>query len=172
MVTLNKPIDGFVNLTPLFIQTYLAPNVSLLSTATGSEKPIKFSVAKEQFACPINPFNLNELTIGKGMLDLGKILFKNEGELSSILSFVHKISEPNFTLWFTPMSMSLNRGILTLKRLDLLVANSYPLSTWGTANLNKQDADLILGLSAQSLQYAFGIQGLDDQYVLQVPTPF
>ena len=103
------------------------------------------------------------------MLDLGKIRFRNEGELSSVLSFIHSITDPYFTIWFTPLYFNLEKDILTLKRFDLLVANSYTLSSWGNLDLNKQQADFVLGLSAQSLQYAFGIQGLDDQYVLQIP---
>lgn len=169
ILTLNKPLEGSVTLTPLFTQTFLAPSVPLLSSAIGSENPIKFSISPDQFSCPLFPFQLDQVKIGKGLLDLGKIRFRNEGELSSVLNFIHSISDSTFTIWFTPLYFNLEKGILTLKRLDLLVANSYTLASWGSLNLNKQTADLVLGLSAQSLQYAFAVQGLDDQYILQIP---
>lgn len=169
LLTLNKPLEGEVTLTPLFTQTFLVPHAPLLGTAVGSEKPIKFSLATDQFSCPLLPFKLEQVKIGKGMLDLGKIKFKNEGELSSALSFIHSIAEPYFTIWFTPLYFNLDKGILNLKRVDLLVANSYTLASWGNLNLVNQQADLVLGLSGQSLLYAFGVQGLDDDYLLQVP---
>lgn len=169
IVTLNRPLEGSVKLTPLFTQTFLKPNVPLLGTAVDSENAIKFSLSPDQFSCPLSPFQLNKVKIGKGMLNLGKIRFRNEGELSSVLSFVHAISEPYYTIWFTPLFFNLDQGILSLKRLDLLVANSYTLASWGSLDLNKQQADLILGLSAQSLEYAFGIKDLDEQYLLQIP---
>ena len=169
IITLNKPLEGSVNLTPFITQTFLAPSVPLLSSAIGSENPVKFSISPNQFSCPLFPFQPDQIKVGKGMLDLGKIRFRNEGELSSVLNFIHSISDSTFTIWFTPLYFNLEKNILTLKRLDLLVANSYTLASWGSLNLNKQSADLVLGLSAQSLQYAFGIQGLDDQYILQIP---
>lgn len=168
-ITLNHPLEGSVNLTPLFTQTFLTPNAPLLSTAMGAEKPVTFSLSPDQFSCPLFPFQMDRVKIGKGMLNLGKIRFRNEGELSSVLSFIHSISDPYFTIWFTPLYFSLDKGILTLKRLDLLVANSYTLASWGSLNLDNQQADLILGLSAQSLNFAFGIQGLDEHYLLQIP---
>lgn len=167
--TLNKPLEGSVKLTPLFTKTFLAPTVPLLSSAIGSEKPIRFSVDPDQFSCPLHPFRLDQVKIGKGILDLGKIQFKNEGDLSSVLSFIHSINDSVFSIWFTPLYFKLDKGILALKRLDMLVANSYMLATWGSLDLNKSQVDLVLGLSAQSLQYAFGIQGLDSDYMLQIP---
>lgn len=168
-LTLNKPLEGTLNPTPLFVQTYLAPSVPLLSSAVGSEKPIKFAISPDRFSCPLFPFQLDQVKIGNGMLDLGKIKFKNQGEISSVLSFIHTISDPYFTIWFTPQNFILDKGVLTLKRLDMLVASSYTLASWGSLSLTQQKGDLILGLSGKSLEYAFGIQGLGENYMLQIP---
>lgn len=169
VLTLNKPLEGSLNPTPLFVQTYLAPYVPLLSSALGSEKAIKFSLSPDKFYFPLFPFQLVQVNIGSGMIDLGKINFRNQGELSSVLSFIHTVSDPTFTIWFTPINFNLSKGILNLKRLDMLVANSYTVATWGSLNLNLQQADLILGLSGKSLEYAFGVQGLGEKYMLQIP---
>lgn len=169
ILTLNRPLEGAVKMTPLFTQTFLAKNVPILGTAVGAENPIRFKIDHSQFACPLFPFQLDQAKIGKGTLDLGKVQFRNEGELSSFLNLIRSISDPYFTIWFTPLYFQLDQGVLTLKRLDLLVANMYSLASWGTVDLNQHKANLVIGLSAQSLRYAFGIQGLDEQYLLQIP---
>lgn len=166
---LNRPLEGSVKMTPLLSQTFLAKNVPILSTAIGSEKPIRFKIDHSEFSCPLVPFKLDEVKIGQGILDLGKVNFRNEGELNSFLSLIHSISEPFLTIWFTPLYFQLDHGILSLKRLDMLIANTTPLASWGKIDLKNHEADLIIGLSAYSLYHAFGIQGLDEQYLLQVP---
>lgn len=169
ILTLNKPIEGAVEMTPLFSQTFLAPNVPLLSTAIGAENPITFTIEPSQFSCPLIPFQFERMRIGKGNLNLGKIRFRNEGELNAILNLIRPLSDQSLTIWFTPLYFELNRGIFSLKRMDMLVAHSYTLANHGTINLKTHQADFILGIPGQTLQYAFGIQGLDENYILQIP---
>lgn len=169
ILTLNSPLTSSVQMTPLFTQTFFAANAPLLSSAIGSEQPIRLEIDPTRFSCSLFPFQLERVNIDKGTLSLGKIRFRNEGELRSILNMIRPIPEQQFTIWFTPLYFQLHQGKLTLKRLDMLVANAYTLASWGTLNLLNQKADLTLGISAQSLQYAFGIQGLDEDYLLQIP---
>lgn len=169
ILTLNKPLEASVKMTPLFTQIFLAQNVPLLSTAIGAENPITFAIEPSQFACPLVPFQIERIKIGKGTLDLGKLHFRNEGELGSTLNLIRPLSGPELTIWFTPIYIELDRGILSLKRFDMLVAHAYTLANWGSINLINHQAHFVLGLSAQTLQHAFGIQGLDEKYILQVP---
>lgn len=169
VLTLTHPLEGVVKVTPLFTQTFLAKNVSLLSHVIGAENPITFTIEPSQFSCPLIPFQLEQMRIGKGSLNLGKLRFSNEGELSSLLNLIYPISKPYLTIWFTPIYFELDRGILSLRRFDMLVAQAYTLANWGTVNLSTHQADFVLGLSAQALHYAFGIQGLDKNYILPVP---
>ncbi len=169
ILTLTSPLKSSVQMTPLLTQTFFAAHAPLLSSAMGSEQPIQLTIDPAHFSCPLFPFQLDQVNIEKGTLDLGKIRFRNEGELRSILNIIHPISEQQFTIWFTPLYFQLQQGKLTLKRLDMLVAHAYTLASWGMLNLLNQKADLTLGITAQSLQYAFGIQGLDENYLLQIP---
>lgn len=169
ILKLNQPLKGSLKMTPLFSQAFLAKNIPLLSSAIGADNPITFTIEPSQFSCPLVPFKLEEVKIDKGTLDLGKIRFRNDGELNSFLGLIHTISDPYLTIWFTPLYFQLDQGILDLKRVDLLIANTYTLASWGKINLTQHIADLIVGLSAQSLQYAFGIQGIDEHYLLQIP---
>lgn len=167
--TLNKPLESFVTLTPAFTQTFLVPYIPLLSSTIGSENPIKLTIDPAEFACPLFPFDLSQIKLGSARIDLGKIHFRNEGELLSILSFVHTIPNPTFIIWFTPIHFKINNGILELKRFDMLIANSYTLANWGKINLIQNVGDFVLGLTGQTLEYAFGIQGLGEKYLVQVP---
>lgn len=168
VLTLNKPLEGSVIMTPLFTQIFLARNVPLLNSAIGAENPLTFTIDPSQFSCPLIPFQLERVKIGKATLSLGKILFRNEGELSSVLSLIRPLSD-QLTIWFTPIYMEMERGILSLKRFDMLIGNAYTLANWGSINLLKHQANFVLGLSAQTLEYAFGIQGLDENDILQIP---
>ena len=169
VLTLTKPLEGAVQMTPLFSQTFLAPNIPLLSTAVGADNPITFTIDSSQFSCPLVPFQLDQVNIGKGQLHLGKIHFRNEGELHSTLSLIRPLADPHLMIWFTPIYLDLHHGILSLKRFDLLVGHDYTLANWGSINLLTHQANFILGLSAPTLRYAFGIQGLDENYILQIP---
>lgn len=169
VLTLNKPLEGSVKVTPLFIQTFLTSHVPLLSSAVGAENPLTFAIDASQFSCPLIPFQLDQVKIGKGQLNLGKLNFRNEGELQSILSMIRPITGQYLTIWFTPIYFDLNHGILSLKRFDMLVGNAYTLANWGSINVMKQQANFVLGLTAQTLQYAFGVQGLENNYMLQIP---
>jgi hypothetical protein len=169
ILTLNHPLEGSVKMTPLLSQAFIAENLPILSTAIESENPITFSIDPDQFSCPLIPYQLEQVKIGKGTLNLGKIRFRNDGELSSLLSLIRSLSDPILTIWFTPLYFDLDHGILSLKRIDLLVANNYTLASWGNIHLINHQADLVIGLTAQTLHYAFGIQGLNEDYMLQIP---
>ncbi len=168
ILTLDKPLEGSVEMTPLFSETFLAPNVPLLNTAIGAENPITFTIEPSHFFCPLIPFQLEKIRIEKGNLTLGKIRFRNEGELNAILNLIHPLKDPYFTIWFTPIYFELERGVLSLKRMDMLIAKTYPLANWGIINLMTHQANFVLGIPGQTLQYAFGIQGLDENYILQI----
>jgi hypothetical protein len=51
----------------------------------------------------------------------------------------------------------------------MLVGHAYTLANWGSINLMKHQANFVLGITTSTLQYAFGIQGVDDTYILQIP---
>lgn len=169
ILTLRDPLEWQMQVTPLLSRSMLEESMPILSTAIDSEKPITLLIDPAGFSCQLFPFDFSKVSIEKGTIDLGKIRFRNEGELRSILSLIRPISEDQFTIWFTPLYFQLNKGQLSIKRLDLLVANQYTLASWGDIDLNTQKMNLVLGLSAQSLRYAFNIQGLDSDYLLQIP---
>ncbi|WP_075882479.1 hypothetical protein [Candidatus Protochlamydia sp. W-9] len=168
-LTLLDSFNWEIQVTPLLSQTLLEDSMPLLSSAIKAQNPIKLQIAPTGFACPLFPFDVNKISIEKGSVELGKISFRNEGELKNTLDLIRPILENPFTIWFTPLYFKLNKGILNLKRLDFLVGNQYHLASWGEIDLTHEKMNLVLGLSAQALKFAFNIPGLEDNYLLQIP---
>jgi hypothetical protein len=169
ILTLLKPFEWQIQFTPALSQAFLNQNIPLFGSAIGAENPIKIFIDPKDFALPLIPFNLDKINISQGMIDLGKVRFRNEGDINHILSLLKPVTEEVFTVWFTPLYFQLAKAKLLLKRVDLLVAQQYSLAAWGEIDLNTHRMDLILGLSSQALQAAFGLQGLDPKSMLQIP---
>ncbi|WP_068469447.1 hypothetical protein [Candidatus Protochlamydia phocaeensis] len=168
VLTLRKPFEWKIRATPQ-LTDLVKENMPVLNTLIGAEAPLTLMIDPKGFSCPLVPFEFNRTTIERGMIDLGKIHFRNEGDLRSILNLIHPISDNQLTIWFTPLYFQLNKGVLALQRLDLLVANLYTLASWGEIDLNSHKMNMVLGVTAQTLRYAFHVQGLDDSYILQIP---
>lgn len=169
ILTLNHPITGSIDMTPRLSHAFFSSNVPFLSTAVKGDAPLTLKIDKEGFSCPLFPFNMENVKIGKATLDLGKLHFLNTGDLRAILNLIHPVTDSNIIIWFTPIYMTQDKGTLSIKRFDMLVAGTYALANWGKIRLLKQDSDFILGLGSSTLEYAFGITGLGNNYMLQIP---
>jgi len=169
ILTLAAPFQWQVKVTPQLGKDLFQMDMPLLSSIVSSEKPILLSIDPANFSCPLIPFDFNKIKIGKGYLDLGKVTFRNEGEIKTVLNLIKPIPENQFVIWFTPLYFNMEKSVLNLNRIDLLVANMYTLAAWGKIDLDSHKMDLILGISDQALRYAFNIQGLAENYMLQIP---
>lgn len=166
---LTKPFEWKIQVTPELNSLFLKDNIPIFSSVIASEAPLRLVIEPKGAAMPLMPFDISKISIAKGTLQLGKIRFRNDGELRSLLSLLKPIPENQFTIWFTPIYFQLAQGDLKISRFDYLVANAYSLATWGTINLPSHDMDLTVGLSEQALRTAFGLHGLPSDFILQVP---
>lgn len=166
---LDEPLTWSIRVTPLLGKNILSKNAPFLSTLIGADNPIQLTIDPQGFSCPLVPFDLTKTSVEKGTIDAGKLHFLNQGDLNSILSYITPVSDSQMTIWFTPIFFQLHQGDLHLKRFDMLVAYLYTLACWGKMDLNSHDFDLVLGLTSQSLNQAFAVEGLNNNYILQVP---
>gem|GEM_PF-4812531 len=169
ILTLKTPFNYNLTVTPLLGKSVFKKNISFLSSVIDADNPIKLSIDPQGFSCPLIPFDASNLIIRKGTLEAGKVHFLNQGDLKTLLNYITPISDNRMTIWFTPIYFKLRQGILNLNRFDMLVAHLYPLACWGNFDLNSQNFDLVLGLTAPTLNQAFGVKGLEDNFILQVP---
>lgn len=165
IIKLLKPLDIELTATSELADK----EAPILSQLLGSDEPFKLTIETADFELPITPFDLNKVKVGKGTLRLGKVHFRNQGEIKNLLGMLKPLPGDLVTVWFTPIYFSLSNGQFLLKRADLLVGNQYSLAAWGNLELETKNMHMTLGLSAQALNYAFGINNLDSSYMLRVP---
>lgn len=173
VLTLKAPLT-YSTLHPfsLFDQLSSALHVPLFRSFVATEQPIHLTIEPSLFSCPLFPFNMKQIKIGRGRIDMGKIIVRQEGDLQFIFNLIHSLSENQLTAWLTPLYFQVDQGQFQLERFDMLIANAYPLAAWGNINLATQQGNFIIGLPARSLQEIFGIGGLKDSYLLQIPLSY
>lgn len=169
ILTLAKPLEIEVKVTPQLGQTVLNDFVPILSTAIHAKDPLKITVHPQNFSFPLTRFNIQEVKIPHLSMELGKINFLNEGTLKSILSILKIGNREQLTIWFTPLYVSLEDGLVNCQRIDMLIADEYPIALWGKVDLIQDFVKMTVGLSGPALQRAFGLKGLDSKYLMQLP---
>ena len=65
--------------------------------------------------------------------------------------------------------VSMKNGVISFKRMDMLIMDTYAIATWGNVDLAANKVNMIIGLTGQALQKGFNIQGLGKDYVAQIP---
>lgn len=168
---LNRPIVAEYELTPEAGKVLLKDLNPLLVTAARSKAPITLWVDSEGFSIPLNPFSLKDIKIKTIKVDPGVILAKNGGFLSLLAGFLQvKASiDEDLPLWFTPIHIKVKHGVVDCLRTDVLLANEFPIATWGSIDLIENKVDMILGLSGQALSKAFQLRDIDPEYLVQIP---
>jgi len=169
ILKLTTPFKYTLNINSAFTERMSKKSSSFLNTVIEADQPVSLEIDPQGFSCPILPFDFNQLVITKGTLKTSKIRFSNQGTLKNLLNYIAPISENSFTIWSTPIYFGINESLLNVQRFDMLVANRYPLACWGNMNLVTEKINVILGLTASTLNQTFGINGLDKDFILQVP---
>jgi hypothetical protein len=165
--TLTSPLTASLKITPQLERMFLRDSLPLLSSAVSSDVPIELTIAKEGFFVPLPSPSLQNVQIGSATLDLHKIQFTRDGQLGKIASLLG-ITQNTFEVWFTPIYLSLTQGYLDMKRVDMLIANSYPLASWGVVDFTREALKFTIGLTPAALQNAFKVN-TSNSYMLQIP---
>lgn len=103
-------------------------------------------------------------------IEPGVLTVKNKGFIAPLISLLKiKVSKDEIPIWFTPLYVEVKNGIITCNRADALLANAFPIATWGKMDLLNDKMDMVLGLSGEALSRAFGITSVDPEYLVQIP---
>jgi hypothetical protein len=165
---LNRPLEVSLQMTPEVADGILGELMPLVSTGVRGRSPIRISIDPKGFRLPIYPFDFNQVEIGQGIAELDQVEVYPTKELGDILSVIGAKSSPGKPeiLWFTPLYFSLKGGIVSLKRVDLLISNRFPIAIWGKIDIPRDRVMLEIGLGAKTLELAFGMRGLPQDYIL------
>lgn len=165
---LAEPLTASLKVTPQLDKTVLREFIPILGYAMSSEKPIELTIAKEGFSIPLRSPSLSSISIGSATLNLNKIQFSRESQLGKVAALLG-VNTNTFEVWFTPLNFSLQNGTLSVERTDMLVANNFPLASWGTVDFDNDKLQMAIALSGQALKKAFFIKNIKNSFMLVIP---
>lgn len=167
-LTLNAPLEIEINIAELK-RSPLGERISLLKHVESAESSIKIQIDPKDFRMPISHWNLEELSIGKATIHLGKMQLSSEGQLGTMVALLHPSHTGPIPIWFTPLYLHVKQGKVYIERVDLLVLNSYPLAVWGTVDIPKDQVDMHIGITGTALRRSTGIVNLGANDMIQIP---
>lgn len=169
ILTLNKNFRTQIALTQEFGKAVLEDIFPLASGLIGSDNPLIINVEAAGFALPIKNFDIKSVQIGSASLELGKVRFRSDGQLGTVLSLFNTAGNDQISVWFTPLYIKMQNGAIVFKRMDMLIMDAYHIATWGTVDLAADKVNMIIGLTGQALKKGFNIPEMSKDYVLQIP---
>lgn len=168
---LTERVEAELTLTPQVNEVLLKDLNPFFPTEAFSNHPIRLFIEKEDFYVPLHPYRFEGITIGKGVLDLGKIEVRKGGPVQTLLEFLKmdQTSPDNLIeAWFTPIFFNLKGGTLSYKRFDILLAGSVHMALWGAIDLAHDRVQMVLGINPKNLRKRFNIAGLSKKEMFQV----
>lgn len=170
VLTLKQPLICSIQVTPKIHKSFLTNIVPFLGSAIHSEKPVHLTFDPKGFSLPLRNWDIKKISIGRGMIDLGKITFQTNDQLKEILELLHYTNRKEIeTIWFTPLYLQINQGVIQCERTDMLIAGLFPIAMWGNVQLPQTRIHLTIGLTGTTLSRAFGVHGLPNDAMLQLP---
>ncbi|MFN4174343.1 MAG: hypothetical protein ACK4HV_04485, partial [Parachlamydiaceae bacterium] len=168
-LTLSKPLIAHLNLSKEVGDTILNTFVPLLNSAHRAEQPIKLTLNPNGFSLNLKDFSLLSTQIPSASVELNRIYFSKEGKLAQILNLLNFKTGNEFSVWFTPLYFKMENGVFQLYRLDMLVADQYPIATWGSVNFAEDYVNMQVGLTGRSVVGSLGPLPLPKNYMLSLP---
>jgi hypothetical protein len=168
---LRDYVNAEITLTPAVNETLLKEINPLIIAGAYSDHPIKVYIDPNGFVLPIRPYSLEKIQIANAVVDIGKIMVKNGGQIQSLLQFLNakEITPEGFMeAWFTPIFLNLHHGVATYKRFDALLARNVHIALWGNINLISEQVDMTLAVAPTTLYERFKIAGLKKEDMFQV----
>lgn len=165
---LNQPLKASLKVTPQLDQAVVREMIPILGSALSAEKPIELTIEPNGFKMPLNSPSLANINLGSVTVQLHKMQFARDSQLGKVVKLLG-INSNTFEVWFTPIYFNLESGVLNLQRADMLIANNFPLATWGSVDFNTQKLRLTIGITGQALKNAYAIKGIKNKYMLQIP---
>lgn len=170
ILTLSEPVYAQVMMTEELTRPLLKEVNPLSISSISSSHPLTLEIQPQGFSLPLD--NWKKLSLSKAKIELGQITCQNEGAFSITLGLLKSkqfSQDKELHLWFAPIEFSINQGITSVERTEILIAQTFEVALWGKLNLIDETVDMILGLTSQCLSKAFAIRDLPPDYVMQIP---
>ncbi len=168
-VILRDDVKAELTVTPALGALVLKNINPILITAVSSSRPIYITISQNGCYIPLDKASFADIKIEEAVIDLGELTLENGGLLSPLVAFLKSTYGRQMTASFTPLKASLAEGIAQYSRMDTVIANSFHIATWGTIDIENDNLDITLGLTSDTLDKAFDIEGLPKDYMLKIP---
>lgn len=168
VLTLNSPLHLSTKASKELGKDVLSDFAPVFGELVSAESSISLDIDPDQFSMPIS-MNYSQMNFKRAVLDLGKMTFRNGGDVRRLLNVLKADNPQEVEVWATPMYLSMDKGMLTVYRMDMLVMERYPIATWGKIHFANDKVNMVLGLSPVALAQSLGISGLPKDYMLQIP---
>ncbi|MBN1915184.1 MAG: hypothetical protein JW769_04780 [Parachlamydiales bacterium] len=170
LITLRAPLKASLMITPSLLQTLRSSIPGFSSLDILSKTPIHLWIDKEGFLLPWD--HKKNITIKKGIIDFGQMTTSSQIALLSlfhVLKFSIHSSLDRTEMWFSPLEFQMQQENISIGRVDILVDRSLHICSWGNIDWKNDKIQMTLGINADTLQHAFGITMLSNDYVMKVP---
>ena len=164
VLSLRSPLIADVVLTP-GLSSLLLSDAKL--TVVSAKKPVRITILPQNTAIPMRNFQWKNVRIGAGQIDFGQLIVASKGTAADLIDMFKLQSSNQVPMWFAPLDFRIQNGVMGIGRTEILYDLSYQIATWGRIDFNRSYVDMTLGLTAQSLNRAFGLI-LPPDYVLTV----
>lgn len=166
---LKEPFIAVVKASPELSSTILHQIAPFLNELTFTSQPLTLRIDPAGFLLPVVNFNLKHITIESCSVNMGKIFFRNGGQLHTLLSLLGGNASKTIPIWVTPLYLAMKEGKIHLKRVDMLLNNLFPIAAWGVVDLVKDKVNMTVGVSGNALATALNIKSISSNYMLQIP---
>ncbi|HEV3270476.1 MAG TPA: hypothetical protein VGZ69_07530 [Candidatus Rhabdochlamydia sp.] len=160
-ITLNKPLYCQLNKDA---GTYALQE---FFPSLQPKNPISIKIAAGETLSFSYPFHSKQWVIPTLEVEMGQVLCYKQNFASALFNLlkIHQFDAAiTFNLWIAPIIMHIDKPLITVERVELLLADLYEIAIWG-----KIKDDLLkmrVGLPASTLNKAFQIPNLSPNYVL------
>lgn len=168
-LTLRTPFHLQLTPSPELGESVLQELLPILNDMVRGDQKIQLTIDPQGFSLPLRNPTLETIQIGLLTLSLGRLEFENGGQMGKIISLIRQSADPIIPVWFTPIYLSVQNGIVQVQRFDMLALDHFPLALWGSIDIPDDKIDMVVGLSGSALQSAFKVPVPELDYMMQFP---
>ncbi|MFQ5728840.1 MAG: hypothetical protein ACE5GN_00575 [Waddliaceae bacterium] len=168
-LTLLKPFVVETQATPQLGKIILGEFSPVFRELNSADNTLKLTVHPDKFSLPLTPFDIDKVNIGSAVMEMGKLQFHNSGEVKKLLNVLGPVRSEQISVWATPLYVSVDRGVLTIYRVDMLVMNRYPIATWGTIDFVRDNIDMTIGITGRAIANAKNLEKVNPDIMVQIP---
>lgn len=165
-VLLREPLLASIRVTPELSALLLKDANPLFLSSLEAAQPATLRIDPNSLI-PL-PFSLAKLRL-QGIFDLGQARCRTTQTAQAIVRLLQAAPSPQMNIWATSLPFRIEHGIVQTGRMDLLLADTLHVCTWGEIDLLNDQLHMSLGIPADTLRKAFGIKNLSENYVLTIP---